>query len=82
MKITLEHRFKGCPPICEHANLPMFKSVKELNAFARNPVMVKWFCNACYHYHAWFKTPAPSGGSSNTSREETIPPHIAALAKG
>ena len=72
-------RFKGCPPICKHANLPAFKTPKELNSFATNPALVKWFCNACFHYHAWFKSPSPSGGSSNTSREERLPRHIETL---
>jgi len=75
-------RFEGCPPICIHANLPAFDSPTDAATWARNPILVKWFCNFCFSWHAWFKTPAPSGGSSNTSREQRIPPHIAALAKG
>jgi hypothetical protein len=75
-------RFKGCPPICLHANLPAFKSAQEAAHFARNPSLIKWFCVECYHWHAWFKSPAPAGGSSGTSREERIPEHIARLAKG
>jgi len=75
-------RFKGCPEICEHANLPMFETPAAAAAFCMNPIMIKWYCNHCYQWHAWPKTPAPSGGSSNTSREQEIPPHIAELAKG
>ena len=78
----LKPRFKGCPPICLHANLPAFDSPKAAAEFVRNPILIKWFCTVCYHWHAWFKSPAPAGGSSGTSREERIPEHIARLAKG
>lgn len=62
-------RFKGAPPVCLVANLPAFKSAKEVSEFQKrsagdhpNPIIAQWTCKACGCIHFWSTAPTDSNG--------------------
>ncbi len=66
-------RFKGCPPICEEANLPSFQTRQEAEAFHErngpgNYIIKLGVCRFCGCWHYAIKPRPPSGDSSGISR--------------
>jgi hypothetical protein len=70
-------RFKGCPPICTHANLPSFPDEASLlkwqGQFEGHHIKTKWLCEACAHWHFTSVVRGPSGASSGGERDSQIP---------
>jgi hypothetical protein len=55
-RFPIAQRFKGCPPICDIANLPSFKTLDELQAFVEkgcSTTDAKWQCHKCGGWHFW-----------------------------
>lgn len=70
---TLPPRWKGGPPVCAAANLPMFDDEKQFAAFEAvncpgGKVLLKFVCRSCSKLHVWVGGFDPAGQSSGNTR--------------
>jgi len=82
--LPLERRFRGCPPICDEANLPGFDGEAEAKAFneanSHPPIKELWRCRACGCWHYWSVERSDNNGGHRAGAQET-PPRILDLMR-
>ncbi len=76
-------RFLGGPPTCIEANLPSFKTDKELADFQKRncgehatPILAKWTCHKCDRIHACFAGSHTDSNGAFKAGADFIPDEI------
>lgn len=73
------------PLICEHANLPAFETLQDLEAFHskaggdHHPILAKWRCHFCGCWHYWSTSPTDSNGAFKAGADK-VPERISRMA--